>query len=808
MASEYTIKKAAVIGAGVMGRGIAALLAGAGIPVYLLDIVPPNLTDEERKDTKARNRFALGAIDGLLKSMKSRMPLLYSEKDIHLMTPGNMEDNLEWLGDADWIIEVVVENPKIKQQVFETVEKYRKPGSIVTSNTSGIPITTMIEGRGEEFRQHFMVTHFFNPPRYMKLLEMVAGEDTDPDMVAFMKDFGENVLGKGVVFGKDTPNFVGNRIGVFGMMATIWAMVEEGLEIDEVDYISGRPMSRPRTAVFGTSDLVGLDTVVHVVDNLYDMVWGDEQREMFRVPEFVQKMVEKGLLGNKSGAGFYKRTKDEKGKRVKLVIDPKTLEYRPVKEYSYYSVDAARSQRDPGERIKTLVSGDDKASEFAWRVIRDTMIYSANRLFEIADDIVNIDNAMKWGFNWDLGPFETWDAIGVRESVERMEADGVEVPPMVYDLLEKGYGKFYITVEGKKYYFDFADMEYKPVPVNPKTIFVKALKDEGKIIEENNSASLIDLGDGIGLVEFHTKMNSTDDQIIEMLNRAMDMLENDKLEGLVIGSQSRNFSAGANIYMILTAAQQKQFDMLDRVVKAFQDVNMRMKYAPKPVVVAPYDLTLGGGAEIAMHCSKTQAHIETYMGLVEMGVGLIPGGGGNKEVYLRAYGDIPIPTDPLKVPQHALQAAAHALDLIGMAKVSVGAKQAKDWGLLRPTDNITMNRDRLIYDAKQTVLAMLQEGFTPRHPLQDIPVAGREGITTLTLGVHTMRDGGYITDYDESIARKLIFVLSGGDVLPGTKVSEQHLLDLEREAFLSLCGEEKTQARLDHMLRTNKPLRN
>ncbi len=808
MASKYRIRKAAVIGAGVMGSGIAALLTGVGIPVYLLDIVPPNLTEEERKDPKARNRFALNAIGGLLKSMKSRMSIPYSEKDVNLITPGNMEDNLEWLGDADWIIEVVVENPQVKQQVFETVEKYRKPGSIVTSNTSGIPIGMMVSGRSDEFRQHFMITHFFNPPRYMKLLEFVAGEDTDPEVVAFMKDFGENTLGKGVVFAKDTPSFVANRIGVFTMMATIWAMLEDELEVDEVDYIVGRPMARPKTATFGTSDLVGLDTVVHVVNNLYDVAWGDEQREKFLIPEFTQKMMEMGLLGKKSGAGFYKKAKDEKGKTVRLVIDLKTLEYRPVKEYSYYSVDDARGQRDPGKRMKTLCSGDDKAARFAWRVTRDMLVYSANRLFEIADDIVNIDNAMKWGFNWDIGPFETWDAIGVQESVERMQSEGIEVPSIVMDLLEKGYGRFYITVGGKKYYFDFNDYEYKPVPTSPDVISIKSLKEKGRIIEENNSASLINMGDGVGLVEFHTKMNSTDDQIIEMLNRAVDMLEDDKLEGLVVGSQGRNFSAGANIFMILMAAQQKQFDMLEQVVKSFQNVNMRMKYAPKPVVVAPYDLTLGGGAEITMHCSKVQAHIETYMGLVEVGVGLIPGGGGNKEVYLRSYGEIPIPDDPLKVPQHALQAAAHALQLIGMAKVAMGAKQARDWGLLRPVDNITMNRDRLIYDAKQTVLAMIQEGFERRYPLQEIPVAGREGISSLTMGIHNLRYGGYISEYDEFITRKLTFVLSGGDVLPGTTVSEQYLLDLEREAFLSLCGEEKTRDRLQYMLKTNKPLRN
>ncbi len=805
MASKYKIRKAAVIGAGVMGRGIAALLAGVGIPVYLLDIVPPDLTEEEKKDPKARNRFALNAIQGLL---KSKPPQLFSKNDVKLITPGNMEDNLEWLGDADWIVEVVVESPKIKQQVFKTVEKYRRPGSIVTSNTSGIPLSIMSQGRSDEFKKHFMITHFFNPPRYMKLLELVVGEETDPEVVAFMKDFGENVLGKGIVFAKDTPNFIANRIGTFGLMDAVWTMLNDGYQIDEVDYITGKAMGRPRSATFGTGDLVGIDTLVHVVENIYDVVLGDEQREMFRVPDFIKKMVEKGLLGKKSGAGFYKKTKDEKGKTVRLVIDPETLEYRPVEEYYYESVEAAKSERDPRKQIKILVEGADRGADFAWKIIRDTLIYSAYRLGEIADDIVNIDNAMKWGFNWKLGPFEIWDAIGVRDSIERMEAEGYYLPESIKDVITKGYGHFYVELEGKKYYFDFVESKYKPVPTNPHVIVIKNLKDEGKIIEENESASLIDLGDGIGLVEFHTKMNSTDDKIIAMIHKAIDMLEDDKLEGLVIGSQARNFSAGANIFMILTAAQQKQFDMLNQVVKSFQDMNMRMKYAPKPIVVAPYDLTLGGGAEITMHAHKVQADMETYMGLVEVGVGLIPGGGGNKEVYLRSYGEGPVPTDPYKIPQHALQAAAHALELIGMAKVAVGAKEAMDWGLLRKTDNITMNQDRLIYDAKQTVLAMIREGFKPRHPLTDIPVCGREGIATLTMGIKNMLYSGYITEYDEFIARKLIFVLSGGDVIPGTTVSEQHLLDLEREAFLSLCGEKKTQDRLQYMLQHNKPLRN
>ena len=806
MASKYKIKKVAVIGAGVMGREIAGVIAYAGIPVYLLDIVPPNLTDEEKNDPKARNRFALNAIDGILKEKK--IPPKYSKDDIAFITPGNMEDDIEKLGEVDWIVEVVPEDPKIKAATFENIEKHIKEHTIVTSNTSGIPISVMTEGRSDTFKKNFMVTHFFNPVRYMKLLEVVVGPETDPELTAYMKEFGTNVLGKGLVFGKDTPNFVANRIGVYGMMATIWAMIDEGMRVDEVDAIVGKPMGRPASAAFGTADLVGIDTLVHVVDNIYEGVPNDPQRDVFKVPDFIKKMIENGWLGNKSKQGFYKKEKDENGKKVKLVLDYNTLEYVPKEKFKYDSIAAAKSQEGSGKKLKALVNGEDKAGKFAWRVTRDTLIYSASMLYEIADDIVNIDNAMKWGFNWDLGPFEAWDAIGVKESIERMEAEGIEVPKIIKRVVNNGYGNFYIEANGNKYYYDFKALKYKPVEVPSNVIILKTLKDQNKVIDENGSASLIDLGDGVGLVEFHTKMNAIDDGIVDMLNKGVDYLEEDKLEGLVIGSQGRNFSAGANIMLILMAAQQKAWDQIEAVVKAFQDVNMRMKYAPKPIVAAPYDLTLGGGCEITMHSHRVQADTQTYIGLVEVGVGLLPGGGGNKETYLRAYGDIVIPDDPMKVSQHALQAAGHALGLVAMAQIAMGAKDAIKKGILKPTDNVTLNRDNQIFDAKKTVLAMNMEGFKQKQPLTAIPVAGREGISSLTLFIQGMKYGGYLSDHDLLVTRKIINVLSGGDVLPGTKVSEQYLLDLEREAFVSLCGEPKSQERIQYMLMNNKPLRN
>ena len=806
MASKYKIKKVAVIGAGVMGREIAGIIAYAGLPVYLLDIVPPNLTDEEKQDPKARNRFALGAIDAILK--EKRIPPKYSKNDVAFITPGNMEDDLDKLGEVDWIVEVVPEDPKIKSATFEKIESQLKENTIITSNTSGIPISVMTEGRSDTFKKNFMVTHFFNPVRYMKLLEIVVGPETDPELIEYMKNFGANDLGKGLVFGKDTPNFVANRIGVYGMLATIWAMVDEGLRVDEVDAIVGKPMGRPASAAFGTADLVGLDTLVHVVENIYDGVPNDEQRDVFKVPDFIKKMIENGWLGNKSKQGFYKKEKDENGKKVKMVLDYNTMEYIPKEKFKFDSVKATKGFDDAGKKLKALISGDDKAAKFAWRVTRDSLIYAANRLYDIADDIVNIDNAMKWGFNWEGGPFEAWDAIGVKESVERMEAEGFEVPKIIKRVINNGYGNFYIEANGNKYYYDFKALKYRPVEVAPNVLILKTLKDQDKTIAENGSASLIDLGDGVGLVEFHTKMNAIDDGIVEMLNKAVDYLEEDKLDGLVLGSQDRNFSAGANIMLILMAAQQKQWDQIEMVVKAFQDINMRMKYAPKPIVAAPYDLTLGGGCELTMHAHKVQADTQTYIGLVEVGVGLLPGGGGNKEAYLRAYGDIVIPDDPMKLSQHALQAAGHALGLVAMADIAMGAKDAIKKGILKPTDNVTLNRDNLIYDAKQAVLAMNMLGFKQKQPLTSIPVAGREGIASLTLFIQGMKYGNYLSDHDLLVTRKIINVLSGGDVLPGSKVSEQYLLDLEREAFVSLCGEEKSQERIQYMLMNNKPLRN
>jgi 3-hydroxyacyl-CoA dehydrogenase len=579
-------------------------------------------------------------------------------------------------------------------------------------------------------------------------------------------------------------------------------MLEDGYAIDEVDAIVGKPMGRPGSAAFGTADLVGLDTFVHVTNNVYENTPNDEKRDVFKIPEFINKMTEKGLLGDKTGQGFYKKIKDEKG-RKKLVLDYKTMEYKDSQKYKFDSLSMAKNAETPEEKIKVLASSDDRAAKFAWKVTRDTLLYSLNRIPEIADDIVNIDNAMKWGYNWSIGPFETWDAIGVADSVERMKKEGFSVPDSIKNVFEKGYGKFYLDIKGDKYYFDFKTGTYKPIVRRNNVISLESLKKKGMILKENGSARLIDIGDGVICVEFNSKMNAIDEDLIAMINNGLDMLEaKPDVAGMVLANEGETFSAGANIFLVLMAAQNKEWKALEASIKGLQNANMSMKYATKPIVAAPFNMALGGGCEVSMHAHKIRAYAELYMGLVEVGVGVIPAGGGTKELYLRSLGDGVVKPDPIK-------AAIHTFETIGMAKVSMSAKEAVElYGFLKPTDRITLNKENLIYDAKQTVLAMVKEGFKPSRPRTDIVVAGREAIATLRLGARNLKLGGYISEYDEFVADKLINVIGGGDVTPGTIVDEQRLLDLEKEAFLSLCGEQKTQDRIQYMLMNNKPLRN
>ena len=797
------IRKVAVLGAGVMGSGIAAHLANAGISCLMLDIVPPALFDEDKKkgvteeSPAFRNRFALKGLEAI---RKSRPSLVYSQKDLARIAIGNFDDDFAKIAECDWIVEVVTENLAIKRALYGKIEALRKPGAVVSSNTSGISIAQMMEGRGKEFRRNFLVTHFFNPVRYMKLLELVSGKDTDPEILSGIADFGERVLGKGIVYGKDTPNFVGNRVGVFAMMHAMHSMIEDGLTIEEADKILGPAMGRPKSAAFGTADLVGIDTLLHVSDNVYANLTDDPDRERFLPPPFVKEMVKRGLLGRKSGAGFFKMEGKGDNKR-KFVLDYKAIDYRPAEKVTFASLEAAKGEEDTGARIRKVVSGDDKAAKYAWEVLSDTLLYSAKRIPEIADDVYNVDNAMKWGFNWTLGPFETWDAVGVPDSAARMKAEGKTIPANVEKMLSSGASSFYRRVNGVPEFYDFATGGYLPAPISPNVILLPSLADREKVVRRNAGATLYDIGDGVLCLEFHTKMNTVDADIVAMMTEGVDLAEKE-FAGLVIANHADHFCAGANLMLVFLEAQNRQFDKIEAMVKAFQDACMRLRYSARPVVAAPAGMTLGGGTEICLGADRVRAAAETYMGLVEVGVGLLPAGGGLKEMAIRHLEGIPegVAADPLPFLRKAFET-------VGMAKISTSAKEARELGFLRPTDRITMQRDFLIRDAKNTVLAMNREGYEMPEA-RSVALPGRSAFPTFVYGLYTMKAAGQISEHDEKIGRKIASVLTGGDVPPGTKRTEQELLDLEREAFLSLCGEEKTQARIQFMLMKGKPLRN
>ena len=798
------IRKVAVLGAGVMGSGIAAHLANAGISCLMLDIVPPALQDDEKrkgfteKTPAFRNRFALKGLEAI---RKSRPSLVYSRKDLARIAIGNFEDDFARIAECDWIVEVVVENLAIKRDLYAKIEALWKPGIVVSSNTSGISIAQMMDGRGAKFRRHFLVTHFFNPVRYMKLLELVSGKETDPEILSGMADFGERVLGKGIVYGKDTPNFVGNRIGVYAMMYAMHAMIRDGLTIEEADKVLGPAMGRPKSAAFGTADLVGIDTLLHVSDNVYENLPEDPDRERFLPPPFVKEMVKRGLLGRKSGAGFFKMEGKGDNKR-KFVLDYKAVDYRPAEKVTFPSIEAAKGEEDTGARIRKVVSGDDEAASFAWEVLSETLLYSAKRIPEIADDVCNVDNAMKWGFNWTLGPFETWDAVGVQGSVARMKAEGKTIPANVEKMLSSGAGSFYRRVNGATEFYDFATGGYLPAPISPNVILLPSLADREKVVRRNAGATLYDTGDGVLCLEFHTKMNTVDADIVAMMTEGVDLAEKE-FAGMVIANHAEHFCAGANLMMVFLEAQNKQFDNIGKMVKAFQDACMRLRRSERPVVAAPAGMALGGGTEICLGADRVRAAAETYMGLVEVGVGLLPAGGGLKEMAIRHLEGIP---EGVAVDQ--MPFLRKAFETVGMAKVSTSAKEALELGFLRPTDRITIQRDFLIRDAKNTVLAMSREGYEMPEPRTDIVLPGRSAFPAFAYGLYAMKAAGQISEHDEKIGRKIAFVLTGGDVPPGTRRTEQELLDMELEAFLSLCGEEKTQARIQFMLMKGKPLRN
>lgn len=793
---SYQIKKAAVLGSGVMGSGIAAHLANIGIPVLLLDIVPNGLTEEEEaqgltlESPEVRNKFAATACQKLLKQKPAP---LTSKKNIALIQPGNLEDNLQQLAEVDWIIEVIVENLEAKKNLYEKVDAVRKPGTIISSNTSGISIAAMVEGRSEDFQKHFLGTHFFNPPRYLKLLEVIPTEKTSPAVLAFMRGFGEDRLGKGVVLAKDTPNFIANRIGTYGLLVTLKEMTERGYSVGEVDSVTGPLIGRPKSATFRTLDVVGLDTFMHVARNVYDQTEGEEQ-QMFDPPEFLREMVKKGWLGAKAKQGFYVK----EGRDI-LELNPATLSYEPQKKLKAPSIEMAKQQRGLAAKVKTLVYAKDRVGELLWSVLAPTLRYSADLHGEIADDIVAIDNAMKWGFGWEQGPFEIWDAIGVRQSVEKMEAEGVTIPAFVQQLLEKGYETFYQEVDGDLQYFN--GEVYVPVVENEKVINLKRFKKKHGVLKKNSGASLIDIGDGIALLEFHSQSNAIGLDILQMITYAVDEVEKN-FKGLVIGNQGKNFCVGANLGLILMEAQDDNMFELDYVIRTFQNAMMKIKYSSKPVVAAPFGMTLGGGAEVCLPAAHIQASMETYMGLVEVGVGLIPGGGGNVGLYNKHLKGLP---NGVHVDYQFI--ANKVFESIAMAKVSSSAEEARELNFLDFADGISVNSDHQIYDAKQAALALYEAGY--KAPAREkIPVTGNSGYAALLLGAEGMFLSGYISEHDLKIAKKAAYVIAGGKVPFGTLVDEQYLLDLEREAFLSLVAEPKSQQRMQHMLLKGKPLRN
>jgi 3-hydroxyacyl-CoA dehydrogenase len=797
------IRTAAVIGSGVMGGGIAALLASAGVQTLLLDIVPSDLKPEEKDNPAARNRIVKSGLDAVLMSKPS---LLMHNHDAARIAIGNLEDDFDKIATCDWIIEVIVENLEIKQALFQRIETVRHADAIVSSNTSGIPLKAMSEGLSTEFKQHFLGAHFFNPVRYMRLLEIIAGEETLPEVVDFIADYGEKVLGKGIVLAKDTPNFIGNRIGVQGMIQTMQMMVKDNFSIPEVDALFGEPLGRPKTAMFKTCDLVGLDTMGHVARNTYDLVENDEARDTFVLPEFVEKMISKNLLGNKTKAGFYKKNLTPEWKVLRKVINQTTLEYEDLERPTFPCIQAGKKASSLPEKISAIVYGEDRGALFAWQVIANGLIYAANRIPEIADSVVEIDNAMKWGYNFTFGPFETWDAIGVQKSVGRMEKEGFEIPAKIKTMLASGSTSFYKSENGLTLYYDFESQSYQKVAVSPDSLSLAGLKGAGKEIKRCDSASLIDLGDDVFCCEFHTKMNILNEEILDFMGEALDYTDANGA-GLVIGNQAGGipgtFSAGANLQFMAELALKGEFEKMDAFVARGQAGIQKAKYAPFPVVAAPFGLALGGACEICLAVDRIVALGDLYMGLVEVGVGLLPAGGGCLNLWKKMTGMIPPAVTGLDLAKFFIPAFMN----IAMAKVSTSAADARANGFLGPQDRIVFNRDQLIGEAKKEVLKMVDEGYAPplRRPIK---VFGESARGMLNAEIANLLNGGFISEYDAYLARRIAYVVSGGEVAANSRVDEEVILTLERKTFIDLWKQEKTQARVEHTLKTGKPLRN
>ncbi len=780
---SQNIEKVAVLGAGVMGAQIAGHLANAGIPSLLFDI---------------NQELAEKGVEILTKLKPAP---LFKPKNAELITPCNYDEHIEKIGEADWVLEAVAERLDIKHSVYENITPHLKSSAIVTSNTSGIPLSDLITVFPDDVKSRFMITHFFNPPRYMHLLELVRSEFTTDEIYSTMAEFGETVMGKGIVHAKDTPNFIGNRIGVFNMGVSIYTAIQQKLTVEEVDKLTGTIVGRAKSATFRTADVVGLDTMAHVTNTTYEKVVDDEEREMFKNPDILNILIEDGRLGQKTKAGFYKKT--EEGI---LSVDLKTGEYGPQKKVRFDGFRLAKDHTTTAGKIKALAYSDDKAGKFFWETLARGLIYSSNRVPEISDDIINIDNAIKWGFAWELGPFEGWDAIGVQESVDRMQAENRKVPQWVLDMLASGRTSFYETKDGVKTYWDILSSAAKPIPGKNNEVNLNLQKSAGNLVKKNWSASLIDLGDGILNVEFHSilqpTLNPIDGSLAMTINEGMDLLDNDKYKAMVIGHTGQNFSAGANLASVIEVCEAQEWDKLERAVKELQDLTQRIRFSKKPVIAAPHHLTLGGGFELIGPAAHRVAAAELYVGLVEVGVGLIPGAGGNLRLLLHLM------ENSGKGRINSFQIAQKAFETIGFAKIATSADEAKYIGYLLKTDTIVMNNDQRIWTAKQKALE-LAEGYEPPQYRDDLKLPGTGGRTAMTMALKGFKAQGKISDHDEFIAKKLAYVITGGDKAGLTKsVEEQYLLDIEREAFVSLAGEKLTQDRIGFMLKRGKPLRN
>jgi 3-hydroxyacyl-CoA dehydrogenase len=800
---KRNIKKIAIIGSGIMGSGIACHFANIGVDVLLLDIVPRELNDKEKargltlEDKVVRNRLVN---DALTASLKSKPSPIYDQKFANRITTGNLDDDIAKVKDVDWIMEVVVERLDIKQQVFEKLEKHRPPGTLITSNTSGIPIKFMSEGRSEDFQKHFCGTHFFNPARYLKLFEIIPGPKTDASVLEFLNGYGEQYLGKTSVIAKDTPAFIGNRIGIFSIMSLFHAVKEMDLTIEEVDKLSGPVIGRPKSATFRTVDVVGLDTLVHVANGIGANCKDDERLELFKLPDFIDTMMENKWLGSKTGQGFYKKSVSAEGKKEILSLDLNTLEYRTKKRANFATLEMTKTIDKVVDRFKVLVKGKDKAGEFYRKSFSALFAYVSNRIPEISDELYKIDDAMKAGFGWEHGPFQIWDAIGLEKGIIMMKAEGYGPASWVTDMIASGTTSFYSIKEGATFYYDIPKKSQEKIPGQDSFIILDNIRKTSEVFK-NSGVVVEDIGDGILNVEFQSKMNTIGGDVLTGLNKAIDIAEKD-FQGLVVGNQAANFSVGANIGMIFMMAAEQEYDELNMAIKYFQDSMMRMRYSSIPTIAAPHGMALGGGCEISLHADKVIAAAETYMGLVEFGVGVIPGGGGSKEMALRASdlfhkGDVQLNV----LQEHFLT--------IGMAKVSTSAYEAFDLGLLQKgKDIVVVNKDRQIATAKAYAKLMAESGYTQPIKRNDVLVLGKQALGMFLVGTDSMNASHYISEHDQKIANKLGYVMAGGDLSEPTKVSEQYLLDLEREAFLSLCTERKTLERIQHMLKTGKPLRN